>query len=72
MPQPVQNACNFFVDFTSRIKSLALTKSWKVEVEEHLFVVSPMSYIVSLISYDYIHINSYQIWSGVSHVAFYF
>ena len=32
MPQPVQNAYKSFEDFTSGIKSLALTKSWKGEV----------------------------------------
>ena len=40
MPQPVQSAYKSFKDFTSRIKSLALTKSWKVEVKEQLVVVS--------------------------------
>ena len=43
MPQPVQNAYKSFEDFTSRIKSLALTKSWKIEVKEQLVVASLMS-----------------------------
>ena len=43
MPQPIQNACKSFEDFMSRTKSLALTKSWKVEVKEQLVVVSTMS-----------------------------
>ena len=43
MPQPVQSAYKSFEDFTSRVKSLVLTKSWKIEVKEQLVVVSLMS-----------------------------
>ena len=43
MPQVVKNAYKLFDDFTSPIKSLALPKSWKVEVKEQLVIVSLMS-----------------------------
>ena len=46
MPQPVQNAYKSLEDFTSQIKSLTLTKIWKVEVKKQLVAVS-------LISSDY-------------------
>ena len=47
MPQSVQNTYKMFEDFTSRIKSLALTKNAKVEVKKQLVAVS-------LISSDYV------------------
>ena len=43
MPEFVQNAYKSFDGFASRIKSLALTKNWKVEVKEQLVVVPLMS-----------------------------
>ena len=47
MPQSVQNTYKMFEDFTSRIKSLALTKNAKVEVKKRLVALS-------LISSDYV------------------
>ena len=52
MPQSVQNTYKMFEDFTSRIKSLALTKNAKVEVKEKLDAASPMSSDYVLLVYE--------------------
>ena len=52
MPQSVQSAYKSFEDSTSRIKSLALPKSWKTEVKEYSVVASLMSSDYVLLVYE--------------------
>ena len=52
MLQSVQSAYKSFEDSTSRINSLALPKSWKIEVKEYLAVASLMSSDYVLLVYE--------------------